>query len=144
MHTFLLPIDESEVRAKRAAETVIGLPGEPEEKRVVLLNVVEETKQPWLREFEAQRAEGVDEPELPDSTNAAYELLTNAGIDVDTRLERGDVTEGIQAVAAEIDADSIIMSGRKKSPAGKVLFGSVTQSVLLNAERPVTVLMSEE
>ena len=144
MHTALLPIDEDETRAKRAAETVIGLPGGSEEKRVVLLNVVEETKQPWLREFETQRAEGVDEPELPDSTNAAYELLANAGIDVETRLERGDVTERIRAVAEEIDADSLIMSGRKKSPAGKVLFGSVTQSVLLNADRPVTVLMSEE
>ena len=144
MHTVLLPIDENETRAKRAAETVIDLPGEPTEKRVVLLNVSEETKQPWLREFEAQRSEGVDEPDLPASTNAAYELLANEGIEVDTRLERGGISEEILAVAEEIDADSIVMSGRKRSPAGKVLFGSVTQAVLLNADRPVTVLMSEE
>lgn len=144
MHTALLPIDESETRAKRAAETVIALPGDPEEKRVVLLNVSEETKQPWLREFEAQRGEGVEEPALPDSTSAAYELLEAEGIETETRLERGDVAAEIVAVAAEIDADSIVMSGRQKSPTGKVLFGSVTQSVLLDAERPVTVLMSEE
>ncbi|WP_049941994.1 universal stress protein [Haloterrigena turkmenica] len=144
MHTALLPIDESETRAKRAAETVISLPGDPEEKRVVLLNVSEETKQPWLQEFETQRGEGVEEPELPDSTIAAYEPLEAEGIDVETRLERGNIAEEIVAVAEEIDADSIVMSGRRKSPAGKVLFGSVTQSVLLNAERPVTVLMTEE
>ena len=144
MHTVLLPIDESEARARRAAETVIGLPGGPEEKRVVLLNVSEETKQPWLQEFETQRAEGRTDPDLPESTDAAHRLLTEAGIDVDTRLERGDITEEILAVADEIDADSIVMSGRKRSPTGKVLFGSVTQSVLLNADWPVTVLMSEE
>lgn len=141
MHTVLLPIDEDEERAKRAAETVIGLPGGPEEKTVVLLNVVEETKQPWLQEFEAQRAEGRDDPDLPASTSMAHELLADADIDVETRLERGDVTEQIIDVARDIDADSIIMCGRKKSATGKVLFGSITQSVLLNTERPVTVLL---
>lgn len=141
MHTILLPIDENEDRAKRAAETVIELPGGPEQKEVVLLNVVEETKQPWLREFELQRAEGDDDPELPDSTSAAYDLLTDADVDVETRLERGDVTEQIVSVARDIDADSIIMCGRKKTATGKVLFGSITQSVLLNSERPVTVLL---
>jgi nucleotide-binding universal stress UspA family protein len=143
MYTVLLPIDEHEGRARRAAEIVIDLPGEPAAKSVTLLNVSEKTKQPWLQEFESQRAEGADEPELPESTNAAHELLVEAGIDVETRLERGDVTEQIRAVAAEIDADNIVMSGRKKSPTGKVLFGSIAQSVLLDADRPVTILLNE-
>jgi nucleotide-binding universal stress UspA family protein len=143
MYTVLLPIDEHEGRARRAAEIVIDLPGEPAAKSVTLLNVSEKTKQPWLQEFESQRAEGADEPELPESTNAAHELLVEAGIDVETRLERGDVTKQIRAVAAEIDADNIVMSGRKKSPTGKVLFGSIAQSVLLDADRPVTILLNE-
>ncbi|MEM4781066.1 MAG: universal stress protein [Halalkalicoccus sp.] len=144
MYTSLLPIDENETRARRVAEAVLALPGEPGEKRVVLLNVAEETTQPWLREFETQRAEGAADPTLPESTSVAYELLSGEGIDVETRLEEGTVTERILAVADEIDADGVVMSGRKRSPAGKVLFGSVTQSVLLEADRPVTVLMSEE
>ncbi|AXR76997.1 universal stress protein [Natrarchaeobaculum sulfurireducens] len=143
MHTFLLPIDESETRAERAANTVLELPGSTEEKAVLLLNVSESTKQPWLQEFEAQRADGASEPSLPDSTNAAYQLLEEAGVAVETRLEEGDVTECILEVADDVDADSIIMSGRQKSATGKVLFGSITQSVLLNTDRPVTVLMSD-
>lgn len=89
MHTVLLPIDESETRARWAAETVIELPGDPEEKAVVLLNVSEETKQPWLQEFETQRSEGRTDPELPANTETAYELLSDAGISVETRLDRG-------------------------------------------------------
>jgi nucleotide-binding universal stress UspA family protein len=143
MYTILLPIDEHEGRARRAAEIVIRLPGEPSAKSVTLLNVSEKTKQPWLQEFEAQRADGTTEPELPESTNAAHELLVEAGIEVETRLERGGVTEQIQTVATEIDADNIVMSGRKKSPTGKVLFGSIAQSVLLDADRPVTILLNE-
>jgi nucleotide-binding universal stress UspA family protein len=33
----------------------------------------------------------------------------------------------------------ICVAGRKRTPTGKVLFGSVTQAVILDTERPVLV-----
>lgn len=55
----------------------------------------------------------------------------------------GEPTEEILAVAAELDARYVVVGGRRRSPVGKVLFGSTTQSVLLEADRPVVTVMRD-
>lgn len=54
----------------------------------------------------------------------------------------GEPTEKILEYASENDASSIVLTGRKQTPVGKILFGSVTQSVILNAERPILTIPS--
>ncbi|MFD1685019.1 universal stress protein [Halobellus litoreus] len=56
----------------------------------------------------------------------------------------GDVTEEILHVADEADPRYLVVGGRKRTPVGKAIFGSVTQSLLLEADRPVVTVMSEE
>ena len=45
----------------------------------------------------------------------------------------------IRAHAAEIDAESIVLGGRKRSGVAKVVMGSIAMDVLLSTERPVTL-----
>jgi len=55
----------------------------------------------------------------------------------------GSPAEEILSVASELDPRFVVIGGRKRSPTGKALFGSVTQSVLLQSERPVVTVLSE-
>ena len=143
MHTVLLPVDENVARANRAVDLLTTLPGEADELQAVVLNVSEEVKQPWLKEFESLERRDLDEADVPESVITAVERLTEYGVETEMRLEHGDVTEQILAVADDVDADQLVMCGRKKSMTGKVLFGSIAQSVLLSTELPVTLLMGD-
>ena len=142
MYRVLVPVGESESRARQAAEIVVDLTSAGDDVEAVILNVFEEFEVPGEGES-IDSKDLYDETEFPASVAVAEERLQSAGVSVSKRREHGDPTEEILAVAREIDAYDIAMSGRKRSPTGKVLFGSVTQSVMLEADRPVTVMMSE-
>ncbi|GAB6878253.1 hypothetical protein JCM17823_05270 [Halorubrum gandharaense] len=56
----------------------------------------------------------------------------------------GEPAAEILEYAEEVDARYLVVGGRSRSPVGKALFGSVTQSLLLEANRPVLAVMTEE
>lgn len=141
-YTVLLPVDRELNRADRAAAAVTNLPGDHSEVTTVVLHVVE----PFQGTDEGGMVETEDlyeSGEYPDSVDAAVDALEDAGITTERRQVEGDPAETILSVAQELDADNIVMSGRQRSPAGKVLFGSTVQSVLLSADRPVTTVLDE-
>ncbi|WP_222914784.1 universal stress protein [Natrinema sp. SYSU A 869] len=140
MYRILAPIGEDERRAQAVADVIIDLPGSTDELAVTLLNVFEGFE--VSGEGESINSEDIyDKSEFPSSVTLIEDELEANGIRVAKRREHGDPAEEILAVATEIDTDTIVMSSRKRSPTGKVLFGSTTQSVLLDADRPVTVTM---
>lgn len=69
-----------------------------------------------------------------DGTNVDIELLEASGSPPDEILQYAD----------ELDVDQICVGGRKRSPAGKALFGSVTQDVILGTHKPVLVCGSSD
>lgn len=138
MYHVLLPVDENEDRADQTAHNVLDLPRDPEDIEVTILNA-EEPYSVGDGGGRVSSEELFDETDYPESVEVVADILTEAGVETDRRRVHGSASEEILAAASDVDADVIAMSGRKRSPTGKVLFGSVTQSVLLDAERPVLV-----
>ncbi|WP_415379742.1 universal stress protein [Halosimplex sp. TS25] len=128
MYTVLLPVDTAESRATAQVETAIELPNAGAEVEVVLLHVFSE----------ADRAEKTSPIQLR-AGERAHERLRDAGVAVEPMSRHGDPATEILEAAEEVGANMILLGGRKRSPLGSVLFGSVSQEVTLDADRPVVV-----
>jgi nucleotide-binding universal stress UspA family protein len=66
--------------------------------------------------------------------------LRARGVDVETVVRHGAPADEIVAAAREVGADLIAMTTHGRSGLGRLLFGSVTESVLRHAELPVFVM----
>lgn len=74
-------------------------------------------------------------------------LLRERGVDNAVHGERSEgsaVGDRIIDLAGELDADMVIVGGRSRSPAGKAVFGSTAQTVMLGAPCPVTFVRTDE
>lgn len=135
MYRILLPFDDSTARAKRQATYVANLPCAGEQVEAVLAHSLtrEEREVP-------QEMKRVDRVE---TVRRAKEVLTEAGVAVDTHELSSPPSEAILELAESGEYDEIVMGGRKRSPAEKAILGSVTQTVVLNSPIPVTVTGGE-
>lgn len=62
---------------------------------------------------------------------------------VDARGAVGEPAEEIVSVTNELDPRFLVLGGRRRSPVGKALFGSITQDVLLDVDCPVVTVMTD-
>jgi nucleotide-binding universal stress UspA family protein len=130
MKTILLCIDTDVERANEQVSAITALPMDTEQVRVVIYHVFRTDD------------EGANAKDLK-SVQAATESLEAAGFPVEVSQASGDAVQHIIEKAEEVDAAMLCLAGRKRSPAGKALFGSVTQDVSLKSDRPVILSTAE-
>jgi nucleotide-binding universal stress UspA family protein len=124
MYTIVAGIDTDTDRAKRIANEIAGLP-------------IDGVQAVLAHSF-GRNPEGASIDQIA-AARRARELLEADDVEVLFEERSGDAASGIISVADEHDADLVCVAGRERSPAGKAVFGSVTQEVILNTHRPVLV-----
>jgi len=134
MYEILLPVDDNTERAAAQARYVAGLPGETDDIIVTVAHAYhDDPSSPGNESFD-EESPGVIE---------ATDILTDAGVAVEQREMYQPVAESIVELSEEKGMDEVVLCGRKRSPAGKALFGSVTQTVALDSPVPVTIVPVE-
>lgn len=75
-------------------------------------------------------------------------VAEHAGVNVPNDFEPrgrvGDVTKEILAEAQSTEPRFLVISGRRRSPAGKAVFGNTAQRILLNADCPVVTQLRNQ
>ncbi|GAB7189944.1 universal stress protein [Kineococcus sp. NUM-3379] len=87
------------------------------------------------------RGDKIVDPRFADEQQlaAAQRRLEEAGVEFELhqRVEGRDAAEQLLRAAEEQQATAIIIGLRRRSPTGKLIFGSEAQTVLLEADCPV-------
>lgn len=150
MYRVLLPIKTTDSRARAQVETVLELPATAGDLAVDVVHVhddVSTAETEWVagdtfsETYAEEMAETVRETDrIPSSVETAVERLEASDVEFTVHERSGDPAEEILDLASELDSDAIVLGVDHRSPVGKVLFGSVAQAVILDSDRPVTVV----
>jgi Universal stress protein UspA and related nucleotide-binding proteins len=143
MTRILVPLDADGDRTMRQVEALRDLPLETDAE-VLLLHVYD----PIDAHGTGVAGTSIDEINaamerlhgLPDELPEADEQLQGAGYSTRLITAVDEVDTAILSVAEAETVDLIVLATRKQSPVGKALFGSVAQSVILDASVPVLVI----
>lgn len=148
MYRVLLPVAAETARARAQIESVLELPQADSAVFVDVLHVHDDVSTPdaewaaggFTETYEEEMDELRELQRLPDSVAAVVDALEEGDLEFAVHEATGEPAELIRSYADERNSDVIVVGVGKRSPVGKALFGSVAQAVILESDRPVTVV----
>lgn len=146
MTRVLLPASNHSQWAESVADVVVDTEGDDADLTAVVAHVFDDDEVESTNEnLDIEGRAKMDElASRKSGVNAATERLEDAGIDTEVRgvEHEGEPADAIVDAIDEEDADRLYMYSRKRSPAGKAVFGSTLQQVILAARVPIVVVPS--
>jgi nucleotide-binding universal stress UspA family protein len=146
----LAAIGEEEA-SKRVIEAAEELATAYDEDLVVVHVIPDDAMEEHIRTM--RELPGYSDTGVSDETERAADFarrLVETTLD-QTQRERvtvegriGSPEAQIRSTAEEVDARYLVIGGRGRSPVGKAMFGSTTQSILLKSDRPVLTIRTTD
>ena len=147
LQTILLAVGPGDAdRTEELSRAVVEV-AEPTGAQVVLAHVfTDEEFDGVVSQLDYDPTGDIDPDEVA-SRHATVRELTrdfeDAGVEYSVRGRVGEHGETIVDLANEVNADRVVVGGRKRSPTGKAVFGSTAQEVMLSAPCPVTFVRGD-
>ncbi len=140
----LVPLDGSQV-AEGILPFILGIAG-PLDLDVVVLRVVQPIPPTVIEGATHVVVDDIEGrmAEAKEYADAVARDLEAKGVRVRAEVRRGDPATEIVAAATQTGADLIAMSTHGRSGLGRLVFGSVAQAVLHQAEIPVLLIRETE
>jgi len=126
MYDIVMAVDENEERAAEQVKCITDLPLKRDDVHVTILHVFSENP------------EGASVSQVGSVRHSAASL-EEAGFEIEMHGRTGTPAEEILAEVDGKESCLVSVGGRKRSAAGKVIFGSTSLSVLRATEKPVVV-----
>ncbi|MUW13799.1 universal stress protein [Halorubrum sp. CBA1125] len=148
--TILAAIDENE-RSKQTIEVAYDL-ATTYDDTMVALHVVPQEDYKEHRDSVRNIPEFSDfslGQEMESAANFAEKFVSQTIDDLDRSRVRfvgrvGNVTDEILSIADDIEPRFLVISGQRRSPTGKAVFGNTAQQILLNADCPVVSRLTDD
>ncbi|MFB6134426.1 MAG: universal stress protein [Halanaeroarchaeum sp.] len=150
MDRALVVVDDSEAHRdllREAGELASGVGAD-----LVLLSMM--TEEEFDESYEAiEKIADIEQTKYDRSTvvegaeqaarNVAKDVLEGMDVEyeaVGAVVEEGAFADRVLRTSEEYDCDHVFITGRRRSPTGKAIFGDTAQAVILNFDGPVTVI----
>ncbi|MEY7851757.1 universal stress protein [Natrarchaeobius sp. A-rgal3] len=133
-------------RSDRASNVVdeAGRLADAFDEPLYVLHVSTESAYDKYDQSSQERIEDVDEEQIREAAaDVAAEAIADGDVSAEPVGLIGDPSSTIVTYANDHDAEYVVLAPRKRSPTGKAVFGSVAQSVILNAECPVVTSVDQ-
>lgn len=141
MHV-LVPVDGS-THSEKALDYVLDNVPDPTITLVHVVNPISVTQYAYEEDFDSRGYERALEQRRGEAEELLDEYREKAAlqdIEIETVLAAGSPVKRILETADDRDVDHIVMGSRGRSGVGRVLFGSVAESVTRRAVVPVTIV----
>lgn len=128
--------------SNRVVQTAAEL-AEAYEDELTVVHVMEQGEYEQKQDSQPEYYRKDASAEAKDVAREVVDLAVDDADAIQAHGRVGNPTTEIIAEAESLNAKYIVIGGRKRTSVGKAVFGSVTQSVLLNASRPIVTEMAE-